>query len=52
MVEAGVVIGCDEQRGLEPEAVSEQGKGNNCWHRHKRQLGSIIKPIDIKLEAR
>ena len=43
----GEVIGCEEQRRLRPEAVSEQGGGSHCWHLHR---WNIRDSLDLCLE--
>ena len=38
----GSVIGCEGQRGLAPEATSEQSKGNNYWRLHRQHIGDSL----------
>ena len=42
LVEAGVLLDCEGQRGCDPEVVSEQAKGNSCWDPHRQHIeGSL-----------
>ena len=41
-MEAEVLIDCEGQRGYDPEVVSEQAKGDSCWHPHRQHIeGSL-----------